>query len=447
MGTSDPGAALAPRASASQPWFRQITRAELRAALPAASLLFLIFAGYGVLRPMRDDVAVVLGREQVRWLWTGTAVATFALTPPFGWLASRLPRARFVPLVYLAIALVTLAFFALARARDGHLGPWLGGAFYVWVAVHQLFALSLFWSVMADVFREHQAKCIFGAIAAAGTLGAIVGPLLTDLLVEPLGPTLLLLVPAGMYLALAAGAWALLRGVQPGAGAAGQAIGGSAWDGLVACVRSPYLLGLVAYVALHTVPQTLAYLEQTDLLGRHFGDDRAGSQQFLARLDFRTQLLTLVLQLVVSGFVLTRLGVGVALVAYPAVYAVGFLVLANAPDQHVLGLFAFFEVLRRGTAYGTRPARDVIFTALDRSDRYKAKAVVETFVYRTADVVVAQAAGLWHKPLVAVVGTSLRAVACVAVPIAVVAAGVGVCLGRGHRARAARLAAHEGRAV
>jgi AAA family ATP:ADP antiporter len=304
--------------------------------------------------------------------------------------------------------------------------------FYVWFSVFNLFSTMVFWALMADRFTLEQSKRIFGVIAVGGTLGAIFGPWLTTILVEPLGTAAMLLVAAGFLLLAIVAAWAvswLQPEVATGAAPIDRAIiGGNAWAGVSAVFRSPYLLGLSCYVLVMTIIATFIYFTRLQMVAA-LGDDVDLWTATFARIDWYTQVATLVAQLVITGHLMKRFGVPVALVILPVVVALGFLGLAVAASFAMLVAFdATFRATQRAL---TRPARETLFTVVSREEKYKSKAFTDTFVYRGGDVI-----GAWTEGLLGRLGFALIGLASVAVPLALVWAVLGLWLGRRQQAMA-----------
>jgi AAA family ATP:ADP antiporter len=251
------------------------------------------------------------GVENLPWLFSATFAAMLAVTPLFGWAAARLPRRRLVPWTYLFFIANVLVFYALFAS--GVAPPAVARAFFVWVSVFNLFVVSLFWSLMADLFRPEQAARLFGFLSAGGSCGALAGPTLTALLAAPFGTANLLLVSCGFLgLALLCIA-ALIRGARTGPPAGpvrspaeqGDSIGGTTWSGIAEIPRSPYLLGIVAYVLLSTVLFGFAYLELARMVSAAYNDPAQRTALF-AQMDLAVNVITLLGQLlVVAKFVET----------------------------------------------------------------------------------------------------------------------------------------------
>lgn len=406
---------------------------ELALVSSAAIYSFLALASWYVLRPIRDDMGVAGGVENLAWLFSGTLVAMLATQPIYSALVARWPRGRFLPWVYRFFALNLVLFFAALTLAPAGAQVWIGRVFFVWTSVFNLFVVSVFWSFMADVFRSEQGRRIYGLLAAGGTLGSLAGGAVTAGLVEALGSAPLLLVSA--LLLEAAGACARSLGRRAGAASPEQAraereaIGGGPLAGLAHVAASPYLLGLCLFLFLYTIGSTFLYFLQVDIVAGAF-TDRGARTAFFARIDLWVNGLTLLLQTGVTGRLLTRLGVGGTLTLLPALSIAGFTALGLAPS---LPLLVVFLVARRAGNFAlARPARELLFVPLAREDKYKAKNFIDTVVYRVGDQ-----AGAWTSSGLAAAGLGVGAVAAVATPLAALWLALALWLGRRH-ARLAR---------
>ncbi|WP_373181582.1 NTP/NDP exchange transporter [Halomonas campaniensis] len=394
---------------------------------------FCVLTALMVLRPAREALGLRGGIEAVRWLFMGTALVTLLVNPLFGLLVSRLPRLRFIAATYLFFATSLGAFYLLMTLTPAELGVASGQVFYVWFSVFNLFVTMLFWALMADRFSLAQGKRFFGLIAVGGTCGAIFGPWLASRLVEPLGTPALLPVSIG-FLLLALGAAFGVARCQPHRPreVAGEAdapvvdererIGGSAWSGLSALARSRYLMGIAAYVVILAIMATFLYFTRLQMVAA-LGDDLDLRTAWFARIDLITQVATLVMQAVVAGHLMKRLGVAFTLALLPMTTLLGFIGLAMVGSLAALIAFeAAFRAVQRALM---RPARETLYTVTSREEKYKAKAAIDTFVYRAGDVVGAQVEGALGR-----LGMGLAAVASVAVPLALAWAALALWLGR-----------------
>ncbi|TXM91662.1 MFS transporter, partial [Methylobacterium sp. WL116] len=379
--------------------------------------IFSILAAYYVLRPIRDQMGVAGGIENLPWLFTATLVGMLALNLPFAWLVKRMPRARFVPLTYRFFG-ANILLFALAL----YLAPpdwdvWIGRVFFVWLSIFNLFVVSIFWATIVDVFSTSQGKRLFGFIAAGATLGAIAGSATTALLAKTV-PTWGLMLGAVALLECAVFS---MRGLArlserlrqaPSGGpeqGTGQVIGGSVFAGVTRTFASPYLLNISLFLLLFSVTSTYLYFQQAAIAKASF-PDRAAQTAFFAGVDLAVNVLTLGVQFFLTGRIVRRIGVGLTLAILPALSILGFGLLALAPS---IAAIVGFQVLRRAGNFAiSRPIREVLFTVVPREDRYKAKSFIDTVVYRLGDQ-----AGAWSYAGLGALGFGAAAASVVAVPL------------------------------
>lgn len=398
-------------------------RASLRespALLWSFLYFFFLLTGYYVLRPVRDALGassdaeavfprallefaaargVALGELTLQVLFTATFVAMLLLQPVYGWLVARYPRRVFLPTVYAAFIGCLLVFyvvFDLSLAGRGF-------AFFVWVAVFNLFAVAVFWSFMSDIFRDSEARRYYGYIAAGGTLGGLTGPLITRLLVERIGVPNLLLVSA-LLLAmcivciLRLREWAHRRELTAPALDSGRPIGGTVLAGLRLTARDPLLRAMVLLMFFGVGVGTLLYNEQRVIALAWF-DNAEERTAYYSMLDLAINFLTLVMQLGITRMLLTRFGVGPLLMIPVVAVTVGFALLAASPLPLLVA--GVQVVTRAGNFALIQPARESVFTRVDRESRYKAKAFIDTAVYRGGDL-----SFVWLHKLLAGFGTA-----------------------------------------
>ncbi|MEM9456575.1 MAG: MFS transporter [Myxococcota bacterium] len=416
---------------------------ERRRTVQAAACFFLLLAGYYVLRPVREEMGIQGGVRQLQWLYTGTFVSILAVVPLLSWLVARLHRRAAVPVIYGLFVLNLVVFYGLMSGLGPGARVVLARVIYIWVSVFNMFAISLFWALMADLFSVAQSKRRFGLIAAGGSAGAIVGPAVTGGvpgvfggLAGRVGPIPLLLVAAALLLLATLGIARLGRsarseGGDESTGGGGGVLGGRWWDGLTLLVRSPQLLGISGYIVLYTTVSTFLYFEQANIVAAAI-DDAGERTELFAAIDLGSNLLALGLQAVATAGLVRRYGVGLLLLSLPVLSAVGFAALAVAP---VLVVLVTVQVLRRAFNFAlAKPAREILFTGVSPAERYKSKLVIDTVVYRGGDALSAWAfAGLTG------LGLGLGPIAAIGVPVALAWGVVARFLGR--RATAAQ--AHE----
>lgn len=429
----DDSSTAANRRNADSPLYRLLRRfldvrpAETRALGWSWLYIFSVLSSYYILRPLRDDMGVAGGIENLPWLFTGTLAGMIAVNPPFAALVARLPRVRFIAIAYRFFISNLLIFAFLLHAANAEQIIWLGRLFFIWTSIFNLFVVSVFWALMVDVYDSEQSKRLFGFIAAGATLGGIVGSGITASLAKHVSTIYLLLISAALLELAVFGArrlsklsQALRR--QPAMRTDDTPIGGSVFSGVTHALKSPYLINVSVYILLFTITSTFLYFQQAEIARQSFVD-RGARTAFFASVDLSVNILTLAAQLFLTHRLLRGVGVAVTLAILPVLSILGFATLASMPTIAVL---VAYQVLRRAGNFAfARPTREVLFTVVPREDKYKAKSFIDTVVYRLGDQV-----GAWSYAGLALLGFGITGVAWVAVPISCVWLVNGWWLGR-----------------
>jgi AAA family ATP:ADP antiporter len=406
-----------------------VRREEVSVLLLGTAYLFFAFASWYVLRPIRDEMGLAGGVDNLKWLFLGTLAATIAIQPLWGAAVARWPRRVVITAAYRLFAVTWVVFYLVFRGAGPDAQVWIGRAFWVATSLFSLFVVSVFWSLLADVLRDDAGKRLFGFLAAGGTLGAVVGGVTTAGLVGALGSPPLLLVSALLLEVAARAASAVSRRASadlPGQETIDrQPVGGGWLAGIRHVLSSPYLLGIALFLLLYTIGSTFLYFVQARIVEDAFAD-RAERTAFFAQVDIVVNVATLVLQTGVTGRLLARLGVPATLALLPALSVVGFLALGAAPT---LAMLVAFQVARRATNFAVaRPAREVLYIPLSREDKYKSKNFLDTAVYRLGDQL-----GAWADAGLAALGLGVAGIAAAAAPLAAAWLALAVWLGRRNR--------------
>lgn len=398
--------------TAFQNWVQRAVPAtpqERSAALWSFAYFFTLLAGYYVLRPLRDQMGIAGGVKNLPWLFTATFVSLLVAQPLYGMLVAKLPRVKFIPIVY-HFFVANLVLFWLLLTFDLEKVV-VARVFFVWLSVFNLFAVAVFWSLMADLFTAEQGKRLFGFIGAGGTAGALLGPIITIWLSVPLGPVNLL-IAAAVLLEAAVFCVHRLEGVTDGpAGAVvqQQRVGGSAFAALPELIRSPYLLGVAAWVSLLSFGATIAYFAQANIVSTSIHGAAAQTRLF-ASIDLAVGLLSLMTQVFATSKFLNRFGTGVAAAALPAVYVAGFTALAIVPS---LAVVITLQVAQRWMNFAiANPARQVFFTVVGREEKYKAKNLIDVVIYRGSDALYG-----WAYDSLQALGLKLGGIALCVLPV------------------------------
>jgi ATP:ADP antiporter, AAA family len=389
---------------------------------------FLVMAVVYILRPVRDTVATLVGVGRLQLLFTGTFIGTLLASPLYTWLAAHVRLSRLLPAVFWFWLLNVLVFAGLLRLAPDNL--WLAGGYYVWFSVVNLFIVSVFWSLMVDLFTAVQATRLFALIAAGGELGAIAGPILTRVLVSRLGlPGLLLLAAAGFVLIVLLVHLLMhekrrLRehGALAQASSLEHDLPGNPLAGFRELFSSGYALAQGGYIWLMTWVATVGFFFQTDIIAHAF-PSLAGRAQAIADIDLAVNICTAVVLIFGMGHVLRRFGVTVALLLSPLLMLAAFAALLVAPS---LLMIQALQVVRRVSQYAiVRPSREICFTVMPQASRYRTKNVIDTVVYRFGDL-----SSAWTQSGLLAAGFGLAAGAVLAMGGAVVWGGCGGYLGR-----------------
>ena len=434
--------------------FVEIEPEELAPVLIGVAYYFFLLSGYYILRPIREAFGISWGTGNLPELFYGTVAVMLLINPLYSRLVAWLPRSKVIPLVHHSLVVCLLAFYAGLTLKDDPASQKvLQYAFYIFISVFNLFIVSIFWSLMSDLFDKKQAKRLYGSLAVGGSLGGLTGSYITSAFVEQIGRPNLILIAC--FLLEAAVLCALLfnrRFAQPKAavaqslpsetatagdakkltGRADEALGGSAWAGLAAVFRSPYLFGIGLYVLLYGLSGTFAYFFQAGVVEAASlnGDTRT---RIFASIDMWTNIVTLALQAFVFARLLRWLGPAVLLCLLPVYSAIGFYLLSSGAiaEGSLLLAFSIFQVLRRAIGYGLKkPTQEVLFTAVSPEEKYKAKNLIDLTFARTGDMAGAKASDMIEQAKL-----GLLALASLAAPVSLVWGVVGLGLGIAYKRR------------
>ncbi|HET6397031.1 MAG TPA: MFS transporter [Pseudoxanthomonas sp.] len=365
---------------------------------------FCLLSGYYVLRPVRDamgassDVEAVfppgliaffaahgipLRELTLQVLSTCSFLLILVAQPLYGALVSRFPRRVFLPVLFGFFILCVLGFHLLFDS--GVAGR--GLAFFLWVTVFNVFSVAVFWSFMADVFSHAEAKKYYGYIGAAGTVGAFTGPLITRVLAERIGLANLMLVSALFLAACLVCIWRLRRWAVLREASVGRdnesAMGGDVLAGLKLIAREPLLRWLAVLVFLGVGIGQLLYNQQAVIAREGFATAEARTAYY-AGIDIAVNVLTLVVQLFATRWLLSRFGLAPVLLIPMAALLLGFAVLTVSPLPIMVGIV---QVVTRSNEFSLmKPGRETIYTRVDRQWRYKAGAAIDTAFFRGGEL-------------------------------------------------------------
>lgn len=394
---------------------------------------FSLMSSYFILRPVRDEMGIQAGINNMQWLFTGTFIAMLLIVPVFGYLMKKFSREKLIPGIYVFFSLNILAFYFLFTFFSA---PLISAIFFVWLSVFNLFVISIFWSFNSEIFTADQAQRLYGPIAAGGSSGAIFGPIITSTLSAQIGVTNLLLISASFLILATVFLIRLMKYTQ------GQSerkiiapIQGSVWEGLRLVVKSQYLRHIGLFILLYTSISTFLYFEQAHIVSEAFSasDDRTS---YFGLRDLLVNASTLVLQFFVTERLLRKAGIIFCLMLVPLVASLGFLSLGA--NQSVMVLL-IVQVLYRSLNFSVqRPSREVLFTKVSIQEKYNAKNFIDTALYRGGDAISG-----WLFAVIASLVSSLQVISFLVIPLSLTWAMTGFRLGKFFNARSINLDKNE----
>ncbi|QII37238.1 MFS transporter [Rouxiella badensis] len=411
----------------------RIRREEIAPLLWGWLYIFSLLGAYYMIRPIRDTISTLTGAHSLPWLFSAVLVTMLLLQWPYNKLTQCLPRERFISYSYQFCAAILLLFAALFTLPGGLNNPWVGRLFFIWVSVFNLFAVSVFWALIVDVFDTRRGKRLFGLLAAAATVGAIAGSSITALLARHLSTSMLLILSVVLIQISVFSAVKLSRSGQrlkkpPSQGEKvrdtlqGKGALAPLFTGISQTMRSPYLLGICGYILFYSITSTLLYFQQASIVRQAFSDESQRTA-FFASVDLTINVLTLICQLTASGRIISRFGTPYTLMLLPLVSIIGFAWLGWAPSLSVL---VGFTILRRAINFAlSRPSREILFTVVSKEEKYHAKVFIDTLVYRAGDQM-----GAWSYQAISLLGLALGPLTLFSVALACGWAALSFALGK-----------------
>jgi ATP:ADP antiporter, AAA family len=411
---------------------------EARRLVLSFAYFALLLASYYLIRPVRDALAAGGGAATIKYLSAAVFVVMLAIVPVYGFLLARVRRSLLLPLTYGFFTANLLCFAELFHLDAENL--WTGRVFYVWTTVFNLFVVSVFWSFMADIWREAEGRRLFGVIAAGGSFGGLLGPIAARQLVVHVGTSGLALLASALLASTIAIALLLMRDARARLEADGvtgersktldEPMGGEILAGLSQLAASPFLMGIAGLVALGSLLGMIVYIELAKAAAAQFAT-AAERTSFFSERDLWVNAASFFLQLVAVGPLAHRLGVRPILFGAGLLAAMTFAGLTVLPT---MGLLVTANVILRTTEFGFgKPSRDMLWTVVDAESKYKVKNVIDTVIARGSDVV----SGWIHAALTAI-GLGLMGIAAIGAGIGLAIALIAWAEGTGYRRRGGR---------
>ena len=427
--------------------FFNLTAYEKNVIIHGAIWFFLILFSYYILRPIREQISSTYGIENLSWMFWATFGVMLVAIPLYSFLVGAIDRKLLVPCIYLFFIANLIAFWQAMTRLDESFQIWVARAFFIWISFYGLFIVSFFWSIIGDMLTSGQGRKYFGFMAGGGTIGGLAGSQVAAQLVERIGVANLLLFPIALLTIALVVYWLLERAAAKNVDKAekestsGKATGGNPFAGFTAVFRSRYLAAICLYGVFLATCGTTVYFQQSEIVNAAYapvGDEaewtdvekklaEAQRTQYFANINMGVSIVTLIMQFFVVNLVMKHAGLGWALAALPIAYVIGITSLALAPT---IGVLAVVSVLGRSAEYGIcNPAREVLFTSVNREDRYKAKSFIDTIVRRGGDTLV----GSLYRGLRGPLGLAMTTLSWIMIPVAIAWAGLAFFIDKENR--------------
>lgn len=400
---------------------------EYLVAAHGAICFFLILFSYYILRPIREQISSKYGIENLTWLFWAVFITMLIAIPLYSLLVGKFHRKILVPSIYLLFIACLVGFWAAMKFIGESAQIWIARAMFVCISFFGLFIVSFFWSVIGDLLSTGQGRRLYGYIFGAGTIGGMLGSQATIFLAEPLGLANLLFLPIGLLLAAYFIYFSLERSLKKHSkelsSLSGDATGGNPFAGFTKVLDSRYLFAICIFGFLLAICGTTFYYQQTEIVGQAI-ESKEKQTAYFAKINFAVSVLTLLFQFVIAGFLMRTIGLGWTLACLPLTYIIGLSALAFSPTLNVIAVVA---VIGRSAEYGiSNPAREVLFTSVNREDRYKAKSFIDTVVRRGGDSMVGNLYSVARESL----GASMTTLSIVTLPVAAVWTGLAIFIGK-----------------
>jgi AAA family ATP:ADP antiporter len=399
---------------------------EIKAVVFSFLFVVVLMSAYYILRPVRDSMASDWTDAEVSLLWTLNFLISTTIVAFYGIMVSKFRFRLLVPVMYGVFAGSFIIFYFLGTVFEDR--TLIDKSFYVWVSVFSLFHISVFWSFMSELFSKEQSGRLFGVIAVGASVGGLIGPSVTAFFSLSLGTdnlmliaSMILLIPIPIIFYLQSLKILELNREEFIQTASNSSIGGNPLAGFKLFLSNPYLLSIGVFIFLYTGISSFVYFELKNLLSDLSRPERS---VIWAQMDLAVNILAILTGLFATGRIVSRFGMPLTIALVPVMICIGLLVLAISP---LLGVVVILQIIRRAGNYAiTRPAREMLFTRVDRESRFKAKPVIDIVAYRGSDMLMA-----WlFTGLTQGLGLGLGAVAAVGAGMAAFWSFIGIYLGK-----------------
>ncbi|MFL2699073.1 MAG: hypothetical protein ACJ0FX_03840 [Gammaproteobacteria bacterium] len=388
---------------------------RLKNTVLTSLLFFLVLSSWYVLRAVRNEMAVEnYGQDFLLILLSITALTMLIINPIYSWIASRANFKKIITYCYSFLIFNLCVFIFYSRSldeTDTAQAMWLGRVFYVWCNIYSFFVVSIFWVLVINIFRDEKSRKLYGFIMAGGSIGAIFGSEISVRLSESFtnfglelfafSSSILLFtaILLARYIVNINNSIVLVKEV------------GGRWSDAISNIMTVNEVKSVAiYSWLFTSLMTIQWISAIPII-EAYSDLAPDRIELFARIEQLVSPLTLITQLFLTYIVISFFGITSVLIVYGFLFIIVFLLYGLVPS---VGIVVFAQALLRVFEYGfNKPSREIIYSQLEKEDRYKSTVFIDTFVTRFGDLT-----GSLFMGLGKIVGISVSLMPMLAIPFA-----------------------------
>ena len=388
---------------------------RLKNTVLTSLLFFLVLSSWYVLRAVRNEMAVEnYGQDFLLILLSITALTMLIINPIYSWIASRANFKKIITYCYSFLIFNLFVFIFYSRSldeTDTAQAIWLGRVFYVWCNIYSFFVVSIFWVLVINIFRDEKSRKLYGFIMAGGSIGAIFGSEISVRLSESFTNFGLELFAFSSSILLFT-AILLARYIVNfnNSIVLVKEVGGRWSDALSNIMSVKEVKSIAIYSWLFTSLMTIQWISAIPII-EAYSDLAPDRIELFARIEQLVSPLTLITQLFLTYIVISFFGITSVLIVYGFLFIIVFLLYGLVPS---VGIVVFAQALLRVFEYGfNKPSREIIYSQLEKEDRYKSTVFIDTFVTRFGDLT-----GSLFMGLGKIVGISVSLMPMLAIPFA-----------------------------
>ena len=354
----------------------------------ASFLFFLVLSSWYVMRAVRNELAVEnYSDDFLIILLSCTALVMLLINPIYSWIASRSNFKKIVIYCYSFLIINLFVFLFYSRsltAEDIDQKVWLGRIFYVWANIYSFFVVSIFWVLIINLYRNYKSRRFYGFIMAGGSVGAIFGSELAIRLSKSfVNNGLELFVLTSSILLFLAMLLAIYIFNTSNSVNSISKVGGTALDPIKNIITKSEIRLIATYSWLFTLLMTIQWICAIPIV-EAYSDLSPERIELFGRIEQLVSPLTLISQVFLTYFVISFIGIRSILIIYGALFVVVFLLYGFYPS---VGVVVISQAILRVFEYAfNKPSREIVYSGLEKNDRYKSSVFIDTFLTRFGDL-------------------------------------------------------------